>query len=108
MKIYGDAPASYKALALKLETAELEVDQFSMPAGKKAQAYVCLASDWYDLGMEEEGERLLTKAETTSPTYFDELIVQHMKEDPNFEYLVRNISSELATLAIGYLVTSSR
>jgi len=101
--MHGDVPETHKALVPRLIKAEKEVDDISMVSSKKAQVYVCLAYDWFDIGMEEEGNRLLEKAETTHPKYFDVTIIRHMKEDPVFESLVKKIESELRTMALGHL-----
>lgn len=93
MKFSGDIPEEHRQLALKLEESELEIDNHPiLPNERKAQTYTCLAHDWYQISMEEEGNRLLLKAEKAYPGYFKQLIVEHASEDPNFKILVDNIA----------------
>lgn len=103
MKLYGDVTQKAKDHSEELEIMEKSIQEAVMFSGKKAQAYVCLASDWYDLEMEDEGERLLLKAESVYPGYFGKLILEHIKADPDFDILVRNIASELAKITVQYL-----
>lgn len=97
-------PEQYRKLALDLEDAERETDfRGDVPKDKKAKIYTCLAHDWYDIEMEEEGNRLLLKAEKVFPGYFKELVIQHMLEDAAFEYLVKRITLDLIRMMTGQL-----
>lgn len=61
-----------------------------------AKAFVCLAHDYYDIEMEEEGDRLLLRAEKLYPGYFMAAIRIHAELDPEFSCLVRQIKETLA------------
>lgn len=101
MRLVGDVSEKERALAAELKELEHDVGVNSkIPMPKKAQMYVCLAHDWFQLHMEEEGNRLLLKAEKAHPTYFKTLIVEHQKADERFDSIVKNISVELVTLLL--------
>ena len=101
MNIFGDVPESDKKLAIKLTEYEKEVDEEKeFPNEKRAQSYVCLAHDWYQMGMDEEGSRLLLKAEDTYPGYFKTKIDKHAKENPDFALIVRNLRVELMWMVV--------
>jgi|SRR5581483_5210771 len=101
-KLSGDVPEEHKNLALALSGYEKEVnDDPFLPLERKAQSYVCLAHDWYQLGMDEEGGRLLLRAEQISPGYFKEKMLEHASENKDFALVVKNITIELM-----FLVTS--
>lgn len=104
MKLVGDVPEEHKELAEALEKAEGDIDNDKLlPDSRKAQIYTCLAHDWYDICAEEEGNRLILKADKVFPGYFKSEVVQHMKEDENFEYIVQKITSELVQIMVGRL-----
>lgn len=98
MKLLGDVSEEEKQLSFELEEMESYLDSRNKNsyADIMAQGYVCLAHDWYELNMEEEGHRLLEKAESVYPGYFKNLISVHTSKDKDFERLVKNISSQLA------------
>lgn len=104
MKFGGDIPAEKRELAQALTDTEKQVDgDEGYPAERKAQIYVCFAHDWYQLDMEEEGNRLLLKAEKVCPGYFKGPVIQHQKEDPNFDIVIKNLTLELLYLLSGNL-----
>lgn len=104
MKLVGDVPEEHRELAAALDKAESDIDTDKLlPDSRKAQVYTCLAHDWYDICVEEEGNRLLLKANKVFPGYFNAMVVQHMSEDENFELVVRNITSELIQIMVGGL-----
>ena len=96
MKLLGDVPKEYVQLAVDLSDMELMVDKDNMVAEFKAKIYTCLAHDWLDIDMEEEGIRLISKAEKTCPQYYEKFQREQMKKDPQYNELVRR----LATLII--------
>ena len=101
MKLLGDISDEHKKLAVELE--EMEETLASMSYLTKeyvAKAMVCLAHDWYDLGAEEEGHRLLMKAEQTCPGYFKNNVSKHMKEDEKFNLIMNRILSSIILLLI--------
>lgn len=104
MKFAGDISKEDRELALALSEAEQEVDSDKLlPNVRKAQIYTCLAHDWYDICMEEEGNRLILKADKVFPGYFKDMVVQHMEEDENFEHIIKSITSELLQIMVGRL-----
>jgi len=91
-------------LAKNLAEAELETDRDQvLPAGRKAQIFTCLAHDWYQMDMEEEGARLLNKAEKTFPGYFRGLVIEHSLESDGFDMVVKNLTLELAYMLLSRL-----
>lgn len=101
MKLHGDVSDDDKELAIKLIAYEKQLDsEEDFPAEKKAQSFVCLAHDWYELGMEEEGGRLLLRAQEVYPSYFKTKIEQHIRENKDFALLVRNMRVELMWMVI--------
>lgn len=105
-KMYGDVTDQDKQLATALEAAERWLDKSpeEVIAELKAKFYVCWAHDWYEMGMDEEGERLLGKAQCVYPTYFSNKIVQQAKEDPEFAFLITRLQEIIAIdimLALG-------
>lgn len=97
MKLYGDVPESHKQLVINLEDMEVHLDDKNhvFTSLDKAKAFTCLAHDWYMVGLEEEGSRLLKKAEEVSPGYFDKVVKEDMEKDENFDILVKRIASQL-------------
>lgn len=90
-----------KALALELEKAEAEIDfDPVLPNGRKAQIYVCLAHDWYQMDMDDRGSKLLLKAERVYPGYFKGLVIEHSEESENFDKVVKNLTLELAWMLL--------
>lgn len=88
-------------LAKKLEQAEFEIDRDGvLPPERKAQIYTCLAHDWYRMDMEEEGERLLLKADKVYPGYFKGLVIEHTLESEGFDTVIKNLTLELAYMML--------
>lgn len=104
MKLSGDVSQKDKDIANELEQFEKIVDSdIVCPVERLAQIYVCLAHDWYKLSCEEEGNRLLLKAEKICPGYFKSTVIEHQKEDKDFDIVVRNITIELITMMVSNL-----
>lgn len=101
MKLSGDVPQAHKDLAAALDQAEADVSSGPLSPERKAQIYTCLAFDWFDMSVEEEGNRLLLKADKICPDYFKTTVKKHMDEDPIFDYLVKRIAVELVKLLPG-------
>lgn len=100
-KLFGDVSKEDKALAAALEVEELNIDKrFDMPAKTQAKCYVALAHDWYVLGVEDQGLKLLAKAEKVYPGYFKNQITLDCYASPDFEYLVRGIMAQLVSIMI--------
>jgi len=102
MKLIGDVPEHHRILAASLEDAEREADNDTlMPDELKAQICVCLAHDWFDISVEEEGSRLLAKAEAYCPGYFKHKILEHTKDDAHYSIVVQNVTSMIIQRIIG-------
>lgn len=96
MKLLGDVSERDKEIAKELTDHEKWLDSDkTFSAEKKAQTVVCLAHDWFQLGMEEEGSRLLYKADTIYPGYFKNKLFKHAAESKDFDALVKNMTIEL-------------
>jgi hypothetical protein len=88
-----------KQQCAELTKFERLVDGYdSYPLERKAQIYTCLAHDWYQLDMEEEGNRLILKAEKVCPGYFKGPVIKHQLESPDFDIVIRNLTFELLYL----------
>ena len=87
-------------LAKKLEQAEYETMNGPLPPERKAQIFTCLAHDWYQMDMEEEGARLLLKADKVYPGYFKGLVIEHTLESEGFDTVIRNLTLELAYMML--------
>jgi len=100
LKLSGDVPKEHIELADQLEQMErlIETDPYSDE--RKAQIYVYLAHNWYKMGCEEEGNRLLVKADRVFPGYFKETVIKHQLEDETFDYIVKSITVELIRLLL--------
>lgn len=103
MKFSGDIPQQDLDHMIALDEAEKDTETCSLPNERKAQIYVCLAHDWYEMDCEEEGNRLLLKADKVSPGYFKGPVIEHQLEDENFDVVVKRITLELVKLLVGNL-----
>ena len=103
MKSAGDLSERQKAEGAELTKFERLVDSDPYTNDRKAQLYTCLAHDWFMLDMEEEGTRLILKAEEICPGYFTGAVIQHQVENPNFGTVIKNLTGELRSLLTGTL-----
>ncbi len=93
LKFYGDIPKADLAMVEELKNLEQwfydhGTDLEALAIGK---GMVCMAHDYYDMEMEEEGDRLLYMAEKYCPGYFTAPIYIAMEKDKNFANLVMNL-----------------
>lgn len=96
MQLNGDVPEDHKILAKNLEELEKSLDSLDkIENPTRAKALTCLAHDWYTIGMEDEGQRLLRKAEDACPGYFETVLVQQAQEDEDFNTVIQSLASEL-------------
>lgn len=100
MKFAGDVPKQHKELAKELEVLERIVDLGKQSNGKRAQAYTCLAHDWYQMNVEEEGHRLLLKADKVFPGYFESSLIKSQVEDEKFRIILNNVKIELTKMLL--------
>lgn len=104
MEYAGDLSENQRRLVPELRKFEKSIDEDDCyPKEGRAMMYTCMAHDWYQLDMEEEGSRLLLKAEAACPGYFAGPVVQHQKENPNFDQLIKNLTIELIGLVTNSL-----
>lgn len=102
--LHGDVPEEHKKLATELQRQEIDMEQhITLSPPYVAQAYVCLAHDWYDIEEQEEGHRLLEKAELVCPEYFRKHMQAHCLENPTFMKLVSQLFTMLAWTLIDNL-----
>ena len=106
MRSFGDLSEKHKKLTEELYKYERILDtkdaQNGMSKEDRAKCYVCVAHDFYQMDMEEEGERLILKAEKVCPGYFKGPVIQHQKESPDFDNIIKNLTVELL-----YLLTNN-
>lgn len=102
MKIAGDISESDREWMKQLEEQEAFWDSKydTAPLRILAKAYVCLAHDWYQLGVEEQGNSLLEKAESACPGYFKYLLPEDTKDDETYDFLVKNLTSSIASIIL--------
>lgn len=99
MKMNGDVPQEDRDLAEELIKMEEWFDAITTISTEiKAKSYVCFAHDWYVMGMDEEGHRLILKAEAVHPGYSKDLMKSDMETDPQYDFIVKNIAKQLILL----------
>lgn len=100
VKLLGDVSAEDRKLAEDLQQAEIDLGKMDMTLKSPvlAMAYACLAHDWLQIGMEEEGIRLIMKANEVSPDYFNKEFKDHIKLTPGFSAIATGISKHLLYL----------
>lgn len=103
MNFAGDVPEAFRELAAELVETEKEIDELpNMPAHVKAKSYTLLAHDWYAMDLEEQGHKLLLKADGVYPNYFSGRIADHIIEDERYGVLVSRLTDKLLTLTSDY------
>lgn len=90
LRVYGDIPKADLKMIEELRTLEewfydhgAELEMLAIGKGM-----VCMAHDYYDMEIEEEGDRLLYLAEKYCPGYFVGPIYIHIEKDKNFATLI--------------------
>lgn len=98
-KMHGDVTPEQRALLAGLEEYEAWMNEREDALPPEAQAKMCvaLAHDWYDLGLDEEGNRLLNRAEAAFPGYFKGPIYDHMLQDSDYYRVVKQLQAVIAT-----------
>jgi len=100
MKMAGDVKDKHRLHAVELEKCEREIEtnpKFAL-AELKAKFYCCLAHDWYQMDMDEEGHRLLLKADDVCPGYFKGPVIKQVEESEEFGIIIKNLTIELLQL----------
>jgi hypothetical protein len=94
--LHGDIPESHKKLAKELLELESYFDsKEDAETFVIAKGYLCIAHDWYEMGDDDKGSDLLLKANEACPGYFDKEMHKQMVEDPDFDYLVKNLTGHI-------------
>jgi hypothetical protein len=90
MKYFGDIPADHLELVEELKELENWFIQYGggVPLLEVAKGMVCMGCDYYEMGMDEEGERLFLTAEKYCPGYFTAPVLVHIIKDREFCYLI--------------------
>jgi hypothetical protein len=107
--LHGDVTQQDRDHLAALIEVEQDLDELSHLATPRelAKGYTALARDYYhDLAMDEEAERLLLKAQNVCPTYFTKEIKEDTDSDPDFNMVVRSLTSELLKVLNGYKITA--
>ena len=103
-KYHGDIPPKHLETLRDLEMLEnwFDVNGRTISEVSAAKGMTCLAHDYYGIYFDEEGERILLRAEKICPGYFKAEIHKHIEKDPEFAKLVKQLKD---TLALEMLVT---
>jgi hypothetical protein len=90
MRSYGDIPIEHRKLVEELEILErwFHAEGGGVPPLLAAKGMVAMASDYFCIEMEEEGDRLLYAAEKYYPGYFKGPIYTHINKDAEFDHLI--------------------
>ena len=110
MRYGGDIPAEHRKLIAELEALELWFQEHGeeVPLLTAAKGFVCIAHDYYAIGLEEEGERFLRKTEAICPLYFMGPVYSQAGKDADYAYLVAALlkdecaSPVLESLGLGH------
>jgi len=99
--LHGDiSPEDLKTAEELLEMEEyFDIHRDAYGSDQCARVMVALAHDWYELDDDDKGRALLEKAEKVCPGYFDNEIKKHIKEDPEFDYLVKSLAGKILAVA---------
>lgn len=92
---HGDVPDQHVRVALNLHKIEALYGSATLSQEDKAAAYVLAAGGWFTIGMDEEGHRMLQKAEDTFPGYFGSAMAKQYHSDQNFAIVVHGIIRSL-------------
>lgn len=100
MKLFGDVPPEHQEKANHLGNLEGLLAKNTKKWGKSkvAKGYLLLIYDWYSIGMEEEGNRLLKRVHEVCPEYFEKHLRNEMKKDPSFHERMTSLFIEFAFL----------
>lgn len=93
MKFYGDIPEDHIVLLLELQQLEAWFEQHgdNFPLLSQAKGLTAMSHDYFSMEMEEEGERLLKKANKICPGYFVGPILSQIDKDNDFRLLIKQL-----------------
>ena len=99
--LHGDISEEDRKVAEELLEMEshFDLNREAYGAAECARIYTCLSHDYYELHDDDKGRQLLEKADKICPGYFETGINVHMKEDPDFEYLVNSLAAKILAVA---------
>lgn len=103
MRLLGDVSERDRKVAEQLVEFEPQIQNGNYPKEKQAQMYVCLAHDWFQLELEEEGNRLILKAERTCPGYFKNVMMNQTLRDEAFDLVVKSLNGQMASLILHHI-----
>ena len=91
---YGDIPVEHLEVVRELVDLEIwfSANGQEIQPSLAAKGFVSMAHDYYSMYMDEEGERLLNRANNCMPGYFKGLIHQHAKSDGVFDTILHNLT----------------
>lgn len=104
MRTYGEMPASHAVLLeelIRLEEFFIK-GRINIPPLLQSKGLVSMAHDYYQIFMEEEGERLIGMAIGITPDYFKGPIHDHMEKDAIFNQVIYQLEG---THAIDLMIT---
>lgn len=93
MKYYGDIPQKHRETIVELEALEKWFNENGdgIPMSSVAKGFTCMAFDWYDMSIEEEGDRLMRYAENRCPGYFKGPIHFQAEKDADYAKLIEQL-----------------
>ena len=104
MRTFGEMPVAHAVLLEEL----IKLEEFftrgkdQIPDIMQSRGLVSMAHDYYQIYMEEEGERLIVMAVETTPDYFQRGIYDHMEKDAAFNQLIYQLEG---TRALDLMIT---
>lgn len=97
MKYFGDIPLKDRQLLDELQALENWFNEHGedLPILPVAKAMVCIAFDYYFAEFDEEGDRLIHRAEKLCPGYFKGPIHVDVEKDFEFAMLMTMLKKTL-------------
>lgn len=107
MITHGDIPEKDKVLIEELTLLENWFNEHGggLPGLAIAKGMTCMGHDYYCIHMEEEGDRLLKRAEHYYPGYFKGPIHAQALRDVEFSFILANLKKTLGLemmLSLGF------
>jgi hypothetical protein len=95
MKYYGDIPVEHLEIVRELIVLERWFHDHgdTVPSLLAAKGFVSMSHDYFSMFMDEEGVRLLTKAENCHKGYFKGPIYEHANKDGAYDFLVESLKN---------------
>lgn len=93
MKTYGDIPQKHADLIKEIDTLLefLMLNKDALPHLSFSKCMTSIAHDYFQMDMEEQGEKYLKLAAEHSLGYFVAPVFSQMKQDPLFDTLILNL-----------------